>query len=302
MPNYRAIIRTRPAYEQYLPLQRLVHRGEVVFFPGNLSVPAFSTDARGFRHTAFGEETLSVSDIVKRERYGLVLGTSKVFGIGLAGNKDTMSSLLSERFGFPFANVALPHGTSRNLSALLTAFLGRAANAPAAVVHSSNGDFSAFAYGSSADPVFGPPNIIQSRKMAMQPGALPDAERSVQAVLAFTSLWTGWIVQQCRARKTPLLLLHDSSFFEKRAPSPVELECGLGTSEHPVEQRWFANHKRFVDQFYDRRERLAERMKVPLAGPGKRNDLTFIDEFHLDEIGTRSLADDIAEGLEPLLK
>jgi len=302
MQNYSEIMRVRPEYGEYLPLQRLASRGEVAFFPRNLSAPSFSTDARGFRHTAFGGKTLSVADILKHERYGVVLGTSKIFGVGLSGNEKTISSLLSERFGFPFASVALPHGTSRNLSSLLTAVLGMRTNRPAAVVHSSNGDFSAFAYASNADPVFGPPNMIQVRQMFDQTGRLPDAERSVRTMLAFTSLWTRCIVQQCRRSKIPLLLLHDSSFFEKIEPSPVELACGLGQSEFPIERQWFVNHKKFVDQFYERRERLAERLKVPLAGPGGSNNLTFIDEFHLDENGTRSIADDIAEGLEPLLK
>ena len=302
MPIYREIARLRPAYRDFFALQRMVHAGEVLCFPGNQSTPSYSTDARGFRHTVHDGEKLSVADILKRERYGLVLGTSKVFGLGLAGNENTIPSLLSERFGFPFGNIALPHGTTRNLSALLTAFFARAPSAPAVVIHAGNGDFSAFAYSSSADSVFGPPNMVQARRMLRQAGQLPDAEKSLPAMLSFMSLWTRSMVQQCRARKVPILILNDSSFFEKRKPSAIEIECGLGTSKHPIEQQWFANHRKFVDRYYERREQIAERMKVPIAGPGRRNDLTFIDEFHLDEDGTRSIADDLATGLEPLLK
>jgi hypothetical protein len=65
----------------------------------------FSTDAGGFRHSVFRGETFSVADITRRDRYGLVLGPSSVYGFGLAGNENTMPSRLAEHLGFPFANI-----------------------------------------------------------------------------------------------------------------------------------------------------------------------------------------------------
>ena len=50
-----------------------------------------------------------------------------------------------------------------------------------------------------------------------------------------------------------------------------------------------------------RRKIVAEKLGVPLAGPGKVNDIGFIDEFHYDRDGTRSLCDDFAKGLEKIL-
>ena len=302
MANLEAIARVRPSFREFLPLRNFVHHGEVLFFPGNLRNRAFSTDGRGFRHTSFDGQTLSLSDIVEQRRYGVVLGTSRVFGVGLPGNENAIPSLLSQRFGFPFANVALPQGNSRNLAGLLTGFLARAANPPAVVVHFSTGDFTGFAYSSTADPVFGSPNIKQVRTMAEERGGLPPPDLSLQAMLAFTTLWTRYIVQICRGNNVPVVLAHDSTFFEKSQPTDIERACELGTSQRPMEQRWFANHIMFVEQFYERRESLAERLKVPLAGPGRSNDLGFIDEFHYDEDGTRSMTDDIAGAIEPLLK
>ena len=75
----------------------------------------------------------------------------------------------------------------------------------------------------------------------------------------------------------------------------------IGTATRPIDKRWFEGHKAFANQFYDRREAVAQRLGIPLAGPGRVNDVGFIDEFHFDEDGTRALTDDVAAALAPLL-
>ena len=302
MANYQTIARLRPYFPEFELQRRLIHRGDVLSFPPDHRSDAYTTDRRGFRHTSFGGESLSVADILKRDRYGLVLGGSRSFGLGIAGNENTIPSLLSERFGFPFANVALPQGNSRNLSSLLYAFLSRAAKRPAAVIHFSTGDLTGHSYSSMADGVFGSPNPRQVPIIQKEKGGLPPPERSAQAMLAFTSLWTQSIALMCRSAKIPFVLADDTSFFEKRKPSARDIECELGVPTYPADKRWFEGHKAFADQFHQQREALAKRLGVPLAGPGRPNDLTFIDEFHLDEEGTRALTDDLAAALQPLLK
>jgi hypothetical protein len=47
---------------------------------------------------------------------------------------------------------------------------------------------------------------------------------------------------------------------------------------------------------------VADKLGVPLAGPGITNAIGFIDEFHYDADGTRALCEDFASALEPLLK
>jgi hypothetical protein len=301
MANFQTIISRRPAFKEFELQRRMIHRGDVLFFPANNRSETFSTDKRGFRHTAFGGANLAVSDILRQPRYGIVLGASKVFGLGLEGNQTTIPSLLSERFGFPFANVGLPQGNSRNLSSLLFAFLSRAPKAPAAVVHFTTGDLAGFAYSSMADPVFGSPNLRQVRVIAKERGSLPPAKQSIEPLLSFSALWTRSIAQLCRMHKVPLVLAHDSSFFEKLKPTRRDVEFELGKPSHPMEERWFANHKEFADRFYESREATAARLEIPLAGPGRSNNLTFLDELHYDEAGTRAITDDIARALEPLI-
>ena len=46
---------------------------------------------------------------------------------------------------------------------------------------------------------------------------------------------------------------------------------------------------------------MAEALGVPLAGPGRTNNIGFVDEFHYDREGTIALCEDFAAALEPLL-
>ena len=301
MANYQNIVRLRPEVRQFIRNRRWVHRGDVITYGPNIRCESFSTDVAGFRHSVFAGETLSVADCVQRERYGLVLGPSSVYGFGLAGNENTMPSVLGEKFGFPFANIGLPEGNSRNLYSLLVSFIARAKHQPSAIVHISGGDYTNFCYTGIADPVFGSPNLRQISMVLKERGGRPAADGQIAALLAFTSLWIRSIAELCRLRRIPLVLADDTTFFEKRDPSEIERESELGKPFNDAQRAQFETHKRFVEDYHGRRKKLADALGVPLAGPGKVNDIGFIDEFHYDRDGTRALCEDFAAALELLL-
>lgn len=302
MARFTSIMRLRPEYPPFIRKGVLAHRGDVVTFAPNIRNDFFSTDARGFRHSTFGGDSLSVTDILGRDRYGIVLGSSHIFGLGIGGNENTIASLLGERFGIPFANLSLPEGNSRNLYALLFASQVRAPRAPEIVVHFSGGDFSSYCYTSMADSVFGSPNLKQVPMVREERGNFPNPDRFIRRLLAFSSLWTQSISQVCRRRKIPLILGHDTTFFEKSgAPSEIEKKCGLGTPFDDMQRRWFAAHKPNFPKFLAQREALAKQLGTPLAGPGPVNDYGFIDEFHYDRESTAAFFEDIAAAAEPLL-
>jgi hypothetical protein len=301
MANYQNIMRLRPEVREFIRNRRWVHRGDVITYGANIRCDAFSTDERGFRHSVFKSQDMSYRDCVQSDRYGLVLGPSSVYGFGLAGNEHTMPSLLAESFGFPFANIGLPEGNSRNLYGLLLATIARAPKPPSAVVHISGGDFTNFCYTSIADAVFGSPNLRQIKMAVEERGGRPAAKPQMQALLAFSSLWIQAIAQLCKGHEIPLALGHDTTFFEKEHPNRIELESELGTPFNKGQARQFETHRQFVREYSDRRESLAAKLSVPLAGPGPVNGIGFIDEFHYDRDGTRALCDDFGKALEPLL-
>ena len=301
MANYQAIVRTRPEVRDFIRNRRWVHRGDVVAYGPNIRCAAFSTDAAGFRHSSFRGRDYSVGECIEGDRYGIVLGPSSVYGFGLAGNENTMPSVLAERFGFPFANVGFPEGNSRTLYGMLLAFAARAPRLPAVVLHISGGDFTNFCYTSIGDPVFGSPNLKQMAMVLKERGGRPAAERQIGGLLAFTSLWIRAIHELCRSRRIPLVLADDTTFFEKAEPSEIERECSLGIATSPAQRLQFETHRRFVADYHERRRVLAEKFGLSLAGPGLTNDIGFIDEFHYDRDGTRLLCDDLAVAIEPLL-
>lgn len=301
MANYQNIMRLRPEVREFIRKRRWVHHGDVLTYGPNIRTQSFTTDGAGYRHSTFRGETLSVRDCIARERYGLVLGPSSVYGFGLAGNENTMSSVLAERFGFPFANIGLPEGNSRNLFSVLFAIIARAERPPSAVLHISGGDYTNFCYTQLADPIFGSPNLRQMKMAIEERGGPPPIERQIQPLLAFSSLWIRAIAELCRMRRIPLVLADDTTFFEKRQPNEIEVQSELGKAFNGTQQRQFDTHKRFVEHYHGRRKTLADRLGVPLAGPGKTNNIGFVDEFHYDRDGTRALCDDFAAAFEPIL-
>jgi hypothetical protein len=301
MANYQAIVRLRPEVRDFIRNRRWVHRGDVIAYGPNIECDSFSTDGGGFRHSTLAGTRYALRDCLEQERYGLVLGPSSVYGFGLAGNENTFPSLLAERFGFPFANVGLPEGNSRNLYAMLLAIVARASRAPAAVLHISGGDYTSFCYTGIADPVFGSPNLKQMQMALKERGGRPPGDRQIGPLLAFTSLWIRAVAELCRARKLPLVLADDTTFFEKAEPTQVEIESGLGVPSGAEQDVQFATHRKFAPDYHQRRRTVADRLGVPLAGPGMTNDIGFIDEFHYDRDGTRALVDQYAAALEPLL-
>jgi hypothetical protein len=299
--NYQNIVRLRPEVREFIRNRRWVHRGDVISYGPNIRCAAFSTDAAGFRQSVFNGETLSVRDCVRRDRYGIVLGPSNVYGFGLAGNENTMPSLLAERFGFPFANVGLPEGNSRNLFSLLAAYVARAPKPPSVVLHLSGGDFTSFCYTSMADPVFGSPNLKQMDDAVKERGGRPDPAKQMKPLLAFTTLWIGAIGNLCRARRIPLVLGEDVTFFEKAGPNEMDRKSGLGEASSKVQERQFDTHRKFVHTYHDRRRAVADSLGVPCPGPSFGNDIGYIDEFHYDRQGTIDLTDYFARDIEPLL-
>lgn len=301
MANYQVIARLRPEVRDFIRNRQWVHRGDVITYGPNIACDSFSTDRFGFRHSMFGGQTLSVTDCARSGRYGLVLGPSSVYGFGLAGNENTMPSVLAEHFGFPFANVGLPEGNSRNLFSILIAIIARAPTPPSAVVHISGGDFTNFCYTSIADGVFGSPNLKQIKMVLEERGGRPAADGQIPALLAFTSLWIRAIAELCRSSGIPLVIADDTTFFEKASPTAEDRQAQLGIAVGEAQERQFATHREFSEHYFARRETVAHAVGVPLAGPGRTNDIGFVDEFHYDADGTRALCAHFAKALEPLL-
>jgi hypothetical protein len=301
MADYRKIAELDAAVADFLSFQSTIGtRGDVLAYAANIDRPSFSTDGQGFRHTVFGGQSLAVADCQRADLYGLVLGASNSFGFGVAGNENTMASLLSARLGIPFANCAMPGANSRTLHALLTSVIAAAPRPPAVVVYSSGGDLGNFCDACVADPVFGSPNRNQIIAEFERGRAPPDAEPYLPHLFNFTALWATMIARTCRRQKAALVMVHQSTFFEKASPSPRESDVRLGEAFNLHHERMFANHRRFNAPYFARRKTIADQLGVPLAGWDAAGQWEFIDEFHLDAAATRQLSELVAIEIERL--
>lgn len=300
MADINKIAEYFPGARDFHPAEMIAFRGDVLSYRANLKTAGFSTDAQGFRHSTFENKPYSVADCIRSRRYGLVLGASNIFGAGVAGNENTLASLLADRFGFPFGNASMPGANSRTLNALLIGLMAGSAQPPAIVLLSNGGDLGNFCDAGYVDPIFGSPNHLQSKLIRSQEQPV-QADNRVDALLVFTSLWLSAIATVCRARKVPLVLLHQSTFFEKKAPSARERECKLGEATSPGQKRQFQNFRKSSGPFFAKRQELARRFNLPIVGVGLTEKLTFLDEFHLDPEGMKVMSEAAAEVIAPIL-
>lgn len=302
MANYKKIIELRPEMADFLRNRRNIGvHGDVLSYGRDIQTGSFSTDSAGFRHTVFQGKTLALADCLRHGRYGIILGASNTFGFGVAGNENSLGSLLSDRFGFPFVNASMPGANSRNLHSLLVGLIARAPTPPVVVAHSTGGDLGNFCDSSIADPIFGSPN--RSQLKWLQDGQVrPDAELNFPRLLSFSMLWASVLEALCRAHGIPFVLVHQSTFLEKTKPTKLELECGLGEPYDKPQALQLANHRRFDEAYFDRRKSFADSRGIPLAGWGITDKLTFIDEFHCDREGMRLMSKALADQIEPLLE
>jgi len=302
MADYRAIAKHHPEVREYIRLRKWVHRGEAAFYAPDIAGDILTTDASGYRNGVWRGERLTLADCFEADRYGLVMGASHVYGFGVPDNGHTIPSRLGAMLDMPFANIGLPEAHTRNLFAILLDIVARSPRPPAAVLLLNGGDFSGWAFSGIADPVFGPPNILQLQQVITERGGHGDPVASLPAMLSASELWTLATVQLCRARGIPLVLGNDTTFFEKAEPDGYDRDCRLGVASSPPQARQFEIHRKLFGRFCDRRQRLAERNGVPLVGPGLSNQLGFIDEFHYDASGVEALCEDFAPALEDALK
>jgi hypothetical protein len=302
MANSKKIVELRPEVADFRTRLSVTLRGDVLSYFPNRRCSSFSTDGAGFRHSVVRGQEHSVADCLRSERWGLVLGASNLFGSGVAGNENIMASLLAERFGFPFANAAMPGANSRNLHSLLISLVARAGRAPAVAAVSTGCDLASFCESSRADATFGSPNRVQLKWQEDGDGAsATNPDESFPRMLAFTMLWTNALTAICRGYGIPLVLIHQSTSFEKSKLNPYEKACGLGEPFNPAQERQFENHRKFNQPFYDKRKQIADARKIPLAGWQLKDEISFIDEFHCDRDGIRLMSEAVGNEIEPLL-
>lgn len=297
MANYRAIVRRFPAVLDYLRTVKWVRRGDVQAYQPNLSCPSFSTDQLGFRPTLFDGAELSLAGADRLPRFGLILGSSHIFGFGLSANGQTLASHLSNLVGFPFFAVSYPEADSRTLCATLLRVLCDFGDRVSHVILVPGGDFTRFCYVGYADPLFGPPMLTDGQNAAGAPAQPPRRDFEFERITQFRRFWTKQCFEATSRAGAEFLILEDATIFEKTTRDPIEIDCDLGVPHSAIQRIRFDAHKRHSIAGLPAEHAFALAQGMRLAPFPPADKLLFIDEYHYrDE--TQAL---IARALAPAI-
>jgi hypothetical protein len=151
-----------------------------------------------------------------------------------------------------------------------------------------------------ADPIFGSPNHVQF-KAIREAGLKSDKEAAFSRMMVFSKLWTSVTANLCKSRNIPVVMVLQTTFFEKSEPTELERKFKLGEPSRESQAKLFANFRRFNRRFFDHSLALAKDLGMPVGGAGLAERLSFIDEFHLDADGVELLSEAVGDAIEPLL-
>lgn len=295
MANYREIVRRFPAARHYVRQRRWVERGDVTAYEPNVEAGAFSTDAYGFRHTELNGIRYDLSAAFGREPYGLVLGSSHVFGFGLESNAQTIPSRLSARLDLPCLNVSFPEADLRTMHAVAARITSQAARPPMFICCFVGGTLTRYCYRRRCDPLFGAPDFRKPSGGEAGPGSAPEAA-AFSNLLTYSRFWLDQLHAAAEAGNLPLLVHTESTAFEKTGLSDGEQACGLTVPNGPAEQNRFDTHRLRYAEF---KQQLSAWMdgRVLLART-EADALSFIDEFHYAAEGIEVIAASLAARLQ----
>ena len=276
-------------------------RGRPCPIGANTRCDSFSTDAARFpsQHTCgqgiFGRRLRPERALRDRP------GRQQSFGFGIAGNENTMASAACRSASdFPFANAT--HAGRQTAATFRRSSSASSRRRPSRRQSSSFERRRAstnFCESAIADPIFGSPNRSQLKALKETGGTTcRPAIRISPACWRSRPCGSSALATLCRAYKSGLVLVHQSTFFEKTKPTRLELECGLGEPFHPSQKIQFDNHRKYNEPFYAKRKAIADALGIPLAGWGMTGDLSFMDEFHADAEGTRFMSQVIGDEIE----
>ena len=301
MANYVEILRHHPCVRDYLRNRRWVRRGDVTAYAPNITGKSFSTDALGQRHSIWLGQRLGLVHAMSGRPYGLVLGSSHVFGFGLPGDDATLASRLGERLGEPHLTIAFPEADLRDLEAVLRRILAEAPRPPARIVLMGGGTLTRYGYVRRCDPVFGVPDFRGTSEDSVPPDP-GSADEAGQATLLsrYVAHLLDLIAADARAAGAALLVQQEWTAFEKPVLNEVERVCRLCEAPDAATAARFATQRLRREGYRETGARTAHALGLIPPAPVNPGQLGFIDEFHYDANGIERIADAVVVQAEQL--
>ena len=294
MTDFRALARHHPAIRSYIRHRKWVDRSGVLAYAANTDGKAFSTDSLGFRRGQIAGIPYDSSAAFSGKPYALVLGSSHVFGFGLAGDAQTIPSQLAALTGVPCLNLSFPEAQLQALHAVATRICQQAPRPPAFIAVLPGGTLTRYAFVRRCDPLFGVPDFRNGAAPEAMPGS-PQETTQFEALLVYATFWLSQFRVLADQTACPLLVHPEATAFEKPALSETEMACGVTTPQSDPDRLRFETHRLRYDAYTAAIS--AEIQSDTRLVQVDKAALRFLDEFHYTAAGAQTIATALADAL-----
>lgn len=242
MADFRALARQHPAIRAYIRHRRWTDRAGVLAYSPNTDCSIFSIDSSGFRRGQLAGTPYDLSAAFSGQPYALVLGSSHVFGFGLANDAQTIPSQLADQTGVACLNLSFPEAQLQSLHAVALRICGQAPRPPQFIALLPGGTLTRYAYVRACDPLFGVPDFRQGATATNLPDSSIEA-KAFQSLLIYARFWIGQIADLAHTQNCPFLFHPEHTAFEKPQLSEAEASCSLTVPQSAADRLRFETHR-----------------------------------------------------------
>ena len=287
MADYRALARQYPAIRDYIRHRSWVDRSGVLAYAPKTECAAFSIDAFGFRRGQIDGTTFDLNVAFSGQPYAMVLGSSHVFGFGLASDALTIPSQLAAQKGLACLNLSFPEAQLQSLHAVALRVCAQAPRPPAFIALLPGGTLTRYSFVRSCDGLFGVPDFRNGAVANTPPGSAPE-RAAFAALLAYARLWTQQIAGLARAQGCPFIFHPEYTAFEKPQLSDAEKAAAVTAPQSNADRLRFDTHRsRYAAYTKAILQDVPPSAQVVTINPA---ELTYIDEFHYTANGAAQIA------------
>lgn len=287
MADYRVLARQHPVIRDYIRHRSWVDRSGVLAYAPKTDCAAFSIDAFGFRRGQIDGKTFDLNAAFSGQPYAMVLGSSHVFGFGLASDAHTIPSQLAAQTGLACLNLSFPEAQLQSLYAVAMRVCAQAPRPPAFIALLPGGTLTRYSFVRSCDGLFGVPDFRNGAIANIPPGSAQE-KTAFAALLTYARLWTQQIAFLAKAQGCPFIFHPEYTAFEKPQLSDDEKAAAVTAPQSDADRLRFDTHRlRYAAYTKAIWQDVPPTAQVVTVNPA---DLTYLDEFHYTANGAAQIA------------
>ena len=292
MADFKALARRHPAIRDYIRHRKWIDRAGILAYAPQTHCASFSIDAFGFRRGQLAETSYDLTVAFSGQPYAIVLGSSHVFGFGLASDADTIPSQLANTIGVACLNVSFPEAQLQSLHAVAMRICAQAPRPPEFIALLPGGTLTRYSFVRSCDALFGVPDFRNGAGSEAPPGSAAE-QMAFTALLTYTEFWIAKIAELAASQGCRFIIHPESTAFEKPQLSKPEIAAAVTVPQSAADRLRFDTHMlRYTAYTASVVKAVPSSATSAMLDPA---ELSYIDEFHYDAAGTAKIAAKIAQ-------